>query len=142
MLKTCKSFLAAQPRRQKLPQQAPQGHSDGSTPQAKATPTGTPRPQQWLLMGVQGCRLPALKPLKPFKPLKPLKSFLAAQPRRQSYPNRHPKATAMARLEPFKSFLAAQPRTQRQKLPQQAPQGHSNGFLWAFKAAVCQPLNP
>jgi len=36
-LKPVKSFLAAQPRRQKLPQQAPQGHSDGSTPQAKAT---------------------------------------------------------------------------------------------------------
>ena len=148
-------------------------------PQAKATPTGTPRPQQWLLMGVQGCRLPALKPLKPLKPLKrlkplksflgvqalkplkplkplkrlkPLKSFLGVQacrlaalktfkclkhvkaswqrnPAGKSYPNRHPKATAMA-----------QPR--RQKLPQQAPQGHSNGFLWAFKAAVCQPLNP
>ena len=29
-------------------------------------------------------------------------------------------------------------------LPEQAPQGqgHSNGFLWAFKAAVCQPANP
>ena len=28
-------------------------------------------------------------------------------------------------------------------LPEQAPQGqgHSNGFLWAFKAAVCQPAN-
>ena len=33
-------------------------------------------PQQWLLrplMGVQACRLPALKPLKPLKRLKPLK---------------------------------------------------------------------
>ena len=28
---------------------------------------------QWLLMGVQVCRLPALKPLKPSKPFKPLK---------------------------------------------------------------------
>ena len=43
--------------------------------QAKATP----RPHPWLLMGVQACRLPALKPLKPLKrlkrlkPLKPLK---------------------------------------------------------------------
>ena len=29
-------------------------------------------------------------------------------------------------------------------LPEQAcqGQGHSNGFLWAFKAAVCQPANP
>ena len=35
---------------------------------ARSTPTGTPRPQQWLLrllMGVQACRLPAFKPLKP-----------------------------------------------------------------------------
>ena len=61
-------------------------------------PTGTPRPHingflwaaslgmlhpaanrhpkathQWLLMGVQACRLPALKPSKPSKPLKTLK---------------------------------------------------------------------
>ena len=25
---------------------------------------------------------------------------------------------------------------------QQASQGHINGFLWASKLAVCQPLNP
>ena len=37
--------------------------------QAKATP----RPHRWLVMGVQACRLPALKPLKPLKRLKPLK---------------------------------------------------------------------
>ena len=30
-------------------------------------PTATPRPHQWLLMGVQACRLPAPKPLKPLK---------------------------------------------------------------------------
>ena len=30
---------------------------------------------QWLLMGVQACRLPALKPLKPSKPSKPLKTL-------------------------------------------------------------------
>ena len=28
------------------------------------------------------------------------------------------------------------------KLSQQASQGHINGFLWASKLAVCQPLNP
>ena len=36
-------------------------------------PTGTRRPHQRLLMGVQACRLPALKRLKPLKPLKRLK---------------------------------------------------------------------
>ena len=39
----------------------------------KTQPTGIPRPHQWLLMGVQACRLPAPKPGKPSKPLKRLK---------------------------------------------------------------------
>jgi len=38
-------------------------------------PTGTPRPHQWLLMGVQAGRLPALKRLKPLKRLKTLKTL-------------------------------------------------------------------
>ena len=38
-------------------QKPPQGHRLKSTP----------RPQQWLLIGVQGCRLPGLKPSKPSK---------------------------------------------------------------------------
>ena len=70
-LKLCPSVWDAQPRRHKLPQG--QIHRFFS---ARSTPTGTPRPQQWLLrllMGVQACRLPALKPLKPLKRLKPLK---------------------------------------------------------------------
>ena len=70
-LKLCPSVWDAQPRRHKLPQG--QIHRFFS---ARSTPTGTPRPQQWLLtllMGVQACRLPAPKPLKPSKPLKPLK---------------------------------------------------------------------
>ena len=54
-------------------------------PQAQATP----RPHQWLLMGVQACRLPGLKPLKP---LQRCKIFLAAQPRRHKLP----KATSIA----------------------------------------------
>ena len=37
---------------------------------ANRHPTAT---HQWLLMGVQVCRLPALKPLKPSKPSKPSK---------------------------------------------------------------------
>ena len=54
-------------------------------------PTGSPRPHQWLLMGVQACRLPAPKPLKPSKPLKRLKHL-----KFQNSANRHPKATSMA----------------------------------------------
>ena len=110
-LKLCPSVWDAQPRRHKLPQG--QIHRFFS---ARSTPTGTPRPQQWLLrllMGVQACRLPALKPLKPLKRLKPLKplkllklchSVWDAQPRS---------------LKPLKlcpSVWDAQPR--RHKLPQ------------------------
>ena len=39
-------------------------------PAASRHPKAT---HQWLLMGVQACRLPALKPSKPSKPLKTLK---------------------------------------------------------------------
>ena len=41
-------------------------------PAANRHPKAT---HQWLLMGVQACRLPALKPLKPSKPSKPLKTL-------------------------------------------------------------------
>ena len=40
-------------------------------PAANRHPKAT---HQWLLMGVQACRLPALKPLKPLKTLKTLKT--------------------------------------------------------------------
>ena len=103
----------AQPRRHKLPQG--QIHRFFSM---RSTPTGTPKPHQWLLMGVQACHLPAPKPLKPLKRLKRLK-----------------------RLKPLKlcqSVWDAQPPGVRS---QQAPQGHINGFLWVSKPAVCQPLN-
>ena len=76
-LKLCKSFSECPPA------------------QAKATP----RPHQWLLMGVQACRLPALKPLKPLKRLKPLKPLKTLQKLRGA-PNRagksYPKATSIA----------------------------------------------
>ena len=82
-------------------------------PRAKATSrTGTPgpRPQQWLSIGFQSCRLPARKPSKTLQTLQT------------------PSPAGTPRPTP---------------LPEQAPQGqgHSNGFLWAFKAAVCQPAN-
>ena len=61
-------------------------------------PTSTPRPHQWLLMGVQACRLPALKPLKPLKgikqPLKLCKSF-----------SERPTGQAKATPRPHRSLL-------------------------------------
>ena len=107
-------------------------------PAANRHPKAT---HQWLLLGVQACRLPALKPLKPSKRLKPLKTLkplkrllgmlhLAA--------NSHPKAThqwlLMGRLNnPLACFILQ---------PTGTPRLHINGFLWASKPAVCQPLNP
>ena len=43
-------------------------------------PTGIPRPHQWLLMGVQACRLPAPKPLKHLKRSKPSKRSKPLKP--------------------------------------------------------------
>ena len=90
-------------------------------------------------MGVQACRLPALKPLKrlkrlkplkPFKPLKtlkPLKRLMGVQACRLPAPKRH-------RLNiPLACFILQ---------PTGTPRPHINGFLWASKPAVCQPLNP
>ena len=87
------SMRNAQPRRQKLPQgqihrffwavqpavrqafaanRHPKATSMASygrpsLPFASPETLKTPRPHQWLLMGVQACRLPAPKPLKPLK---------------------------------------------------------------------------
>ena len=102
-------------------------------------PTGTPRPHhQWLLMGVQACRLPALKPLKPSKPLKTLKPLKRLLGMLHPAANSHPKAThqwlLMGRLNnPLACFILQ---------PTGTPRPHINGFLWASKPAVCQPLNP
>ena len=146
-----------------LPQQAPQGqgHSNGfllafkscrlpgrkrsktlqtlQTVQTLQTPspTGTPgpRPQQWLSICFQSCRVPGRKPSKtlqnppnPPKPSKPPTHLpqQAGTPGQGHSPPNPPKPS--------------KPSTH---LPQQAPQGqgHSNGFLLAFKAAVCQAAN-
>ena len=56
--------------------------------------TGIPRPHQWLLMGVQACRLPGLKRLKGLKPLKLCKSF-----------SERPTAQAKATPRPHPSLL-------------------------------------
>ena len=71
-------------------QKPPQGDSNGSR--------APPGPQQWLLIGVQGCRLPGLKPSKPSK------SPPSSAGKR--YPNK--------------------PNT-RHSRTQKPPQGHSNG---------------
>ena len=135
-------------------------------PRAKATSrTGTPgpRPQQWLSMGFQSCRLPARKRSKPSKTFQTLQTLQNLPNPPNTVPSRRPraKATAMAfyRLSklPFASPQTLQnppkpsktlqnppkPSKPSKHRPQQAPQGqgHSNGFLWAFKAAVCQPTN-
>ena len=77
-------------------------------------------------IGVQGCRLPGLKPSTPSNSSKSLPN--SAGKRCPNKPN-----TRHAR---------------RQKPPQghsigsRAPHGRSNGFLSAFQAAVCQASNP
>ena len=97
-----------------LPQQAPQGQGHFPNRHPKA------RPQQWLSMGFQSCRLPARKRSETLQTLQMLPK--PAKPSKHRPPNRHPRAKATS--------------------PTGTPgPGHSNGFLWAFKAAVCQPAN-
>ena len=84
-LKTVKTLKTLTWHASSCSQQPPQGHTSMASygplkqslgmlhPAANRHPKAT---HQWLLMGVQACRLPALKPLKPSKrskPLKPLK---------------------------------------------------------------------
>ena len=102
-------------------------------PAANRHPKAT---HQWLLMGVQACRLPALKPLKLSKRLKPLKPLKRLLGMLHPAANSHPKAThqwlLMGRLNnPLACFILQ---------PTGTPRPHINGFLWASKPAVCQPL--
>ena len=89
-------------------EQAPQGHTSMASygplqqslgmlhPAANRHPKAT---HQWLLMGVQACRLPALKPLKPSKPSKrskpskPLKTLKRWLGMLHPAANSHPEAT-------------------------------------------------
>ena len=59
-------------------------------PAANRHPKAT---HQWLLMGVQACRLPALKPVKRSKPLKTLKPLKRLLGMLHPAANSHPKAT-------------------------------------------------
>ena len=100
-------------------------------------PTGIPWPHQWLLMGIQ--RRQYTYP----------KARSIASSGRSSVPfARHSQPTGIPRPHqwlqtpknhptPLKPFLWASSAGS-----QQASQGHINGFLWASKLAVCQPLNP
>ena len=92
--------------------------------------TGIPRAHPWLFMGVQACRLPALKRSKPLKPLKGhFNGFLWASSAGKSYPKarsiavsgrssvlfaRHSQPTGIPR--PLQWLLTGFQR--RQKLPQ------------------------
>ena len=149
-LKTLKTLKTLTWHASSCSQQPPRGHTSMASygplkqslgmlhPAANRHPKAT---HQWLLMGVQACRLPALKPLKPSKPSKPLKTL---KPLKRLlgmlHPaaNSHPKAThqwlLMGRLNnPFACFILQ---------PTGTPRPHINGFLWASKPAACQPLNP
>ena len=156
-------------------------HGGPSLPFAMLHPAANRHPKathQWLLMGVQACRLPALKPLKPLKPLKTLKRLKTLTTRHggPSLPfamlhpaaNRHPKATHQwllmgvqdCRLPALKPLNPLKPLKTLKRLktltmgvqacrlpcfilqPTGTPRPHINGFLWASKPAVCQPLNP
>ena len=144
-------------------------------PAANRHPKAT---HQWVLMGVQACRLPALKRLKPLKRLKTLKTLKTLQTvLLHPAANRHPKAThqwllmgvqacrlpALTPLKTLKTLQTVQkplgtpnragnsaaPRPHRLNIllacfilqPTGTPRPHINGFLWASKPAVCQPLN-
>ena len=145
-LKLAKAFGNAQPRRHKLfqgqihrffwaVQELPQGQILRLPFAKPSQPTGTPRPHQWLLMGVQACRLPAPKRLKRLKSLKSLKRWKPLKLCQS-------KASSIAFSGRCKSYLTARSIASSKRGPcQQAPQGHINGFFWASKPAVCQPQN-
>ena len=112
--------------------------------------TGIPRPHPWLFMGVQACRLPALKRSKPLKPLKGhFHGFLWASSAGKSYPKARSIAVSGRSSVPFARH--SQPTGIRplqwlllgfqRRLPGLKPSkplkpltGHFNGFLWASSA--------
>ena len=104
-------------------------HGGPSLPFTMLHPAANRHPKathQWLLMGVQACGGPSL----PFAMLHP-----AA--------NRHLKATHQWLLMGVQACrLPALKPLKNYQNPTGTPRPHINGFLWASKSAVCQPLNP
>ena len=145
-------------------------HGGPSLPFAMLHPAANRHPKathQWLLMGVQAYRLPALKPLKPLKTFKRLKTLTTCHggpslPFAMLHPatNRHPKVThqwllmgiqacRLPALKPLKTLKKLKTLTTRHGgpnlpcfilQPTGSPRPHINGFLWASKPAVYQPL--
>ena len=109
-------------------------HGGPSLPFAMLHPAANRHPKathQCLLMGVQACRLPALKPLKPLKTLKRLKTLTTCHggpnlPFAMLHPaaSRHPKAThqwLLLGVRRLPCFILQ---------PTGTPRPHINGFLW------------
>ena len=99
---------------------------------------------QWLLIGVQACRLQALKGFKPLKTLQTLKTLTTrhggpslpfarpARPHINGFLWVSKPAVCQALNIPLACFILQ---------PTGTPRPHINVFLWASKPAVCQPLN-
>ena len=114
-------------------------HGGPSLPFAMLQPAANRHPKathQWLLIGVQACRLPALKPLKPLKTLKRLKTLTTRHggpslPFAMLHPasNRHPKATHQWLLMgvPYNPAWGSKPAVcHASSCSQPAPQGHTS----------------
>ena len=120
----------------------------GGHPAANRHPKAT---HQWLLMGVQACRLPALKPLKPLKTLKTLKTPKTLKtlngrpglPFASPYtPSQHLAGMSCTHMGAHIWAMVAALVGGGHPAANKCPRLHINGFLWASKPTVCQPLNP
>ena len=162
-LKPLKPLKPQQPLKPLKPFKLCKSVSECPTAQAKATPkphtlfpsqrrpsppgfrkpTGTPRPHQWLLLGVQACRLPAPKPLKPLKLLKPLKPLKLCKSVSEC-----PTAQAKATPKPHTLFPSQRPSLfARRSQPTGTPRPHQ-WLLMGVQACrlpapkPLKPLNP
>ena len=107
-------------------------------PAANRHPKAT---HQWLLMGVQACRLPALKPFKTLKRLKTFTTVMGVQACRLPCFILHPTGTPRPLINGF-LWASLTTRHGGPSLPfamlhpaaNRHPRPHINGFLWASKA--------
>ena len=91
-------------------------HGGPSLPFAMLHPAANRHPKathQWLLMGVQACRLPALKPLKPLKTLKTLKTLTTRQNALTTHQWLLMGVQALKRLKPLKTLKRLKTLTTR-----------------------------